>query len=253
MDTSIIPKLSAIHIENLRLRAYIGFMNWETEKLQDVVISYSFKYDVSEAVQSDNIKNAVNYKNLNKEIITNIEKKRFSLIESIAENIFQLIQNFSPKVQDVQVKVDKPHALRFTDNATVIISASDRFNTAIIALGSNIKADENFSKAMELIQQTGSIIQRSEFIVTSPVKFKDQPDFLNGAILLITKKNLYSLQIALKEIEAALGRVRTNNKNAPRTIDLDIVSFNGFIIEDNLSELPFLIDFVKQLQPELNM
>ena len=55
----------------------------------------------------------------------------------------------------------------------------------------------------------------------------------------------------LKQIEAILGRVRTDNKNAPREIDLDVLTYNGFLIDEDIAELPFLIDFVQQLAPEI--
>jgi 2-amino-4-hydroxy-6-hydroxymethyldihydropteridine diphosphokinase len=57
----------------------------------------------------------------------------------------------------------------------------------------------------------------------------------------------------LKQIEAVLGRVRTENKNAPREMDLDVLTYNSFVIDNDIEELPFLIDFVKQLQPEIQL
>ena len=74
---------------------------------------------------------------------------------------------------------------------------------------------------------------------------------MNGAILIATKKNLSELQVELRQIEALLGRVRSANKNAPRQIDLDVTTFNGFLIDKEIKELPFMIDFVKLLQPEI--
>ncbi|KIA88263.1 hypothetical protein OA86_11760 [Kaistella jeonii] len=123
----------------------------------------------------------------------------------------------------------------------------------MISLGSNINSEENFSKALVHLQQLGFIMQRSAFIKTKPLKFEEQPEFLNGAILLNTKKSLSELKMHLKQIEALLGRVRTENKNAPREIDLDVTTYNGFIIDEDLAVFPFLIDFVQQLQPEIQL
>ena len=245
------PKLSIVRVENLRLRAYIGFIDWETEKLQDIIISYSFKYDTALASQTDDVQNAVDYKKITKEIIDFVDNKSFHLIETLAERIYALIQTTSAALQDIIVKVEKPHALRFADNVMVQIDGKDRYNTAIIALGSNINSEENFNKALNYLQQFGFIMQRSEFIKTKPLKFEDQPEFLNGAVLFHTKKSLSELKMHLKQIEALLGRVRTENKNAPREIDLDVTTYNCFITDKDIKEFPFLIDFVQYLQPEI--
>lgn len=245
------PKLSIVRVENLRLRAYIGFIDWETEKLQDIIISYSFKYDTALASQTDDVQNAVDYKKITKEIIDFVDNKSFHLIETLAERIYALIQTTSAALQDIIVKVEKPHALRFADNVMVQIDGKDRYNTAIIALGSNINSEENFNKALNYLQQFGFIMQRSEFIKTKPLKFEDQPEFLNGAVLFHTKKSLSELKMHLKQIEALLGRVRTENKNAPREIDLDVTTYNCFITDKEIKEFPFLIDFVQYLQPEI--
>lgn len=245
------PKLSIVRVENLRLRAYIGFIDWETEKLQDIIISYSFKYDTALASQTDDVQNAVDYKKITKEIIDFVDNKSFHLIETLAERIYALIQTTSAALQDIIVKVEKPHALRFADNVMVEIDGKDRYNSAIIALGSNINSEENFNKALNYLQQFGFIMQRSEFIKTDPLKFEDQPQFLNGAILFHTKKSLSELKMHLKQIEALLGRVRTENKNAPREIDLDVTTYNCFITDKDIKEFPFLIDFVQYLQPEI--
>ncbi len=251
MESASMPQLSSINVENLRLRAYIGFIDWEKEKLQDVVLSYSFKYDSRVAAQSDEVKDGVDYKALTKQIIKMVDNQSFQLIEYLAEKIYIKIQKYAPKIQDIEVKIEKPFALRFADNVFVKISKEDRYNSAIIALGSNINPKENFEKGLCELRRLGCIVQRTDFIKTSPLKFKDQADFLNGAILLQTKKNLSELELELKQIEAIAGRVRSDNKNAAREIDLDVITYNGFLIDNNIKELPFLIDFVKYLQPEM--
>ena len=246
-------KLSTVNVEKLRLRAYIGFYAWEKEELQDVVICFSFKYNTFIASQSDNVDHAVNYKTITKEIIKLVEHKHFNLLENLAEIIYNHVNGFSEFVQDVQVSVGKPGALRFSDNVSVEIDSKDRYNVAVIALGSNIEPSLNFTKALELLQKDGVIVQRTDFIKTKPLKFENQEDFLNGAVMLYTHKNLFDLQIALKQIEVMAGRVRSENKNAPREIDLDVLTFNNSLIDKEINELPFLVDFVKQLQPNIKL
>ena len=119
MNFNTLPKLSTVRVEKLRLRAYIGFIDWEKVKLQDVVVSYSFKYNTSKAAVSDDVSDAVNYKTLTKQIIDLVDNKSFHLIEFLAEKIYEHIQNFNKNVQDIHVKVEKPHALRFSDNVLV--------------------------------------------------------------------------------------------------------------------------------------
>ncbi|MGA9212858.1 2-amino-4-hydroxy-6-hydroxymethyldihydropteridine diphosphokinase [Kaistella sp.] len=253
MRSNYNPKLSTVRVENLRLRAFIGFIDWETEKLQDVIISFSFQYDTALASETDNVQNAVDYKKITKEIIDFTDHQSFHLIETLAEKIYAHIQTFNAVLQDIHVKVEKPHALRFADNVLVEIEGKNRYNTAIIALGSNINSEENFTKSLTYLQQFGFIMQRTAFVKTKPLKFENQPEFLNGAVLFHTQKNLSELKMHLKQIEALLGRVRTENKNAPREIDLDITTYNGFVIDKDVEEFPFLIDFLQQLQPEIQL
>ncbi|MCO5260790.1 MAG: dihydroneopterin aldolase [Crocinitomicaceae bacterium] len=253
MKLNSIPKLTTIKVENLRLRAYIGFVDWEKEKLQDLVVSYSFKYDTTNATKSDDVIDTIDYKKITKKIIESIDNQKFNLIEYVAELIYKMIQNEHIGIQNISVKVEKPHALRFADNVLVEINENDRYNSAMIALGSNIDPQQNIDAALKLLSQHVECINKTEFIVTKPLKFENQADFVNGAILIITKKSYNELWRTLRAIETSLKRERTENKNAPRTIDLDITTFNGKITDSEINELPFLIDFVKYLQPEIEI
>lgn len=249
MYNNSLPKLTTISIENLRLRAYIGFLDWEKRKLQDVIISISFKYNASQAVITDDVAHAIDYKPLKKQIVTLVDQQQFNLIDYLAEKIYETVRDYHPSIESIEVKLEKPHALRFADNVFVKLFDADRYKTAMIALGSNINAEENFAKALDALEHLGFISQRTEFVRTKALKFTEQDDFLNAAILLETKKSLTELQMALKHIEARQGRIRTENKNAPRTIDVDVITYNGFLIDEEINELPFLLDFLKELQP----
>src|SRR5690606_40674107 len=81
-NKSYLPqKFLTVAVENLRLRAFIGFQPWEREKLQDVIISFSFKYDGALASAEDNVKHAVNYKPLTKQIIKLVDRQHFDLVD----------------------------------------------------------------------------------------------------------------------------------------------------------------------------
>ena len=73
------------------------------------------------------------------------------------------------------------------------------------------------------------------------------PDFIITAFSFDCSLNATDLKIELKNIEAQLGRVRTSNKNGPRTIDLDIVKIDHNIIDDDY----YQYDFVKKSVDEL--
>lgn len=53
----------------------------------------------------------------------------------------------------------------------------------------------------------------------------------------------------LKLIEKEQGRVRTANKNGPRTIDLDLIVFNGDVLDDDVYERNFLKQAIEELLP----
>ena len=112
----------------------------------------------------------------------------------------------------------------------------------IIALGSNLHREYNIIRALSQLRRD----PRWRVLAVSPIYrtpavgvLGPQPDYFNAAVLVETDLSPEELHQALREIEARLGRVRTADKFAPRTIDLDIVLFkdrqldlNGFPIPD---------------------
>ena len=122
-------------------------------------------------------------------------------------------------------------------------------NRAVLGLGSNIDPEENTQKAIDIIRTEFSLIKISSFVRTEPVGFKEQAPFLNGALLIETELDAAALKTRLKEIEIALGRVRMENRNGPRTIDLDIIVWNGEVVDDDVYERDFLKSSIRELLP----
>jgi len=87
----------------------------------------------------------------------------------------------------------------------------------------------------------------SEMLVTKPLGITDQPDFVNGAMKGLTPHSRNELNQQLKVIEDRLGRDRSRAKFGPREIDLDIVVWNGEIVDADYFSRDFLKSVVDQV------
>ncbi len=111
-------------------------------------------------------------------------------------------------------------------------------NLVFITLGSNIDPEANLREAVRLLSRRFTVRAVSHIYETAPIDAAgqisaDQANFLNAAVLIETNMSPYSLKYGgLREIEAHLGRIRTEDKFAPRTIDLDIALYGGTIMDD---------------------
>ena len=117
----------------------------------------------------------------------------------------------------------------------------------IIGIGSNINAESNFAATLYLLRIDHELIAVSTWIKTEPIGIIDQPDFLNGAAKVLTKMDKPEFQTYLKEVEDRLGRDRMAPKFGPRTIDLDIVVWDGEVIDKDY----FKRDFLKKVVDEI--
>lgn len=126
-------------------------------------------------------------------------------------------------------------------------------NEVVVGVGSNINPEENVGKAKAEINKIATVVKQSEFIYTKLFLYKEQADFLNGAFLVQTYLDMTDFKTALKRIEAQLGRIKTENKNGPVAIALDILIFNKKKIDKELLEKDFVKYAVKEVLPEFKI
>jgi 2-amino-4-hydroxy-6-hydroxymethyldihydropteridine diphosphokinase len=101
-------------------------------------------------------------------------------------------------------------------------------NTAFIGLGANVgNRYDNMMNAIKLLTSHLEIklVNRSSIYETDPVGNEEQDLFLNMVIEIQTSFGALQLLEACMKIEIELGRKR-KEKWGPRTIDLDILTFN---------------------------
>ncbi|MBF1290826.1 MAG: 2-amino-4-hydroxy-6-hydroxymethyldihydropteridine diphosphokinase [Neisseria sicca] len=111
---------------------------------------------------------------------------------------------------------------------------------AVIALGSNLAEPARQVRAALSALEAHPQIQiekTSSLYLTAPVGYDDQPDFVNAVCSVRTSLDGVSLLAVLNRIEADFGRERTF-RNAPRTLDLDIIDFDGISSDDPHLTLP---------------
>ena len=119
----------------------------------------------------------------------------------------------------------------------------------IIGIGSNINPEKNIAAALFFLRQEQEFVSVSSLIKTSPIGIPDQPDFLNGAAKILTTMEIADFKSYLKYIEDRLKRDRTAPKFGPRTIDLDIVIWDGDIVDPDY----FSRDFLKTAVDEIKL
>jgi 2-amino-4-hydroxy-6-hydroxymethyldihydropteridine diphosphokinase len=98
-------------------------------------------------------------------------------------------------------------------------------STVAIALGANL-GDRALTlrRAIDELRKIVHVVRVSSFLETEPVDAPPgSPRFLNAAAIGYTSLTPLQLLEAMQSIESRLGRRRTRVRNAPRTIDLDLI------------------------------
>ena len=108
---------------------------------------------------------------------------------------------------------------------------------AFVALGSNLRPrNANLRAALERLDSIADVTAISSFHRTRAVPERGvratDPDFLNAVAALETRLDPRRLLAGLLEIEAGLGRDRTENTPGPRTIDLDLLLFGNAVVDE---------------------
>jgi 2-amino-4-hydroxy-6-hydroxymethyldihydropteridine diphosphokinase len=81
------------------------------------------------------------------------------------------------------------------------------------------------------------VLTRSRWYRTTPVPPSDQPWFINGVVAVRTPQSPLQLLETLQKVEARFGRQR-GVRNAARTLDLDILDYEGRVEESSHLVLP---------------
>lgn len=244
--------MDQIRLTGIRAAGKHGVLDFEHERAQTFVVDATLFLDLAPAGTSDDLNDTVDYGAIAKGIVAIIEGEHVDLIEKLAARIADMILEY-PAVANTQVTVHKPNAPIVVpfDDVSVTVERSrktladtvdgGRVHRAVIAIGGNqgdvpgtLRDAVRCIDGLESTQVTGiSPLYRTDAWGMP----EGTPEFHNAVVIVKTKLDATQLLDGLRRIEADHGRVR-NDHWASRTLDLDIIDFDGVESDDPDLTLP---------------
>jgi len=117
---------------------------------------------------------------------------------------------------------------------------ASHWQRAFIGIGANLDDPESgVRRAIVSLRGVSNVklITCSSLYRSAPVGYRDQPDFVNAVVELETTLDPHALLAQLHVIEAQFGRKRTW-RNAPRTLDLDLLLYGDRQMKSENLTLP---------------
>ena len=143
------------------------------------------------------------------------------------------------RVHDIRENYE---AIKMAEAIKYVPEPADLWHRVYLGVGANLgDCRATIQKAVAAITGAPDIrkVSCSELLETAPYGGVAQDDFLNGCIFLETTKSPQELLAFLNAIEADLGRERII-RWGPRTIDLDILLYDDWIVEEDNLKIPHI-------------
>jgi 2-amino-4-hydroxy-6-hydroxymethyldihydropteridine diphosphokinase len=141
----------------------------------------------------------------------------------------------------LEITLSQTLSLHYTPHFPYSIPQRDKKAfKVLLSIGGNIGDTKNrFEKLFARMQRDRNIriLQTAPVLKNPPFGFLDQEDFYNSLILLETTIRPKTFLRKILYLEKVFGRVRTF-KNAPRTLDIDIIFFDNFRIKSRDLVIP---------------
>lgn len=110
--------MPTIYVQALEIYTILGINREERENKQKLMIDYWIEADIERAMVSDAIEDCVNYRTINKAILSLVEQSDFNTIERLLGATLDCVLSFEG-VLSVKVKIAKPGALRYAESVSI--------------------------------------------------------------------------------------------------------------------------------------
>ena len=229
-----------IRITNLEVYGGHGVYPRETREGQLFQVDVTLNTDLREAGMADELTLSTNYGEVCRVIHSFLRENTFQLIEAAAEHLAQELLLSFPRVESLVLELKKPMAPVKLPFSNISVRIERGWYQAYLGIGSNLGDRQGYiDRALEEIRRHPKIrqVRCSKLIATAPYGGVEQEDFLNGAIGLKTLLSPYELLDFLQALEKQAKRERKIHWG-PRTLDLDILFYEGFVSGDERLTVP---------------
>lgn len=251
-----------ISLTGMEFYTYLGVNPEEKEKGQSIIIDLELACEYLPGIESDDLKQTVNYSDVFNFVAQKATTATCDLIEYLAGEIAAgIFARFSP-VTELSLAIKKPFAplegkfdhmsFRLTQTrakfaggrrktaAELSISPVNFLHQVYIGLGSNMgDRKEHLITAIKRLKETPGLemAKLSSLYETKAWGKEDQEDFFNAVALFHTSLEPLSVLDICQAIELERGRQRLE-KWGPRSLDLDLISYDDLEIKSQRLVLP---------------
>lgn len=115
----------------------------------------------------------------------------------------------------------------------------------LVLLGSNIQKEDSIAKTLDFLNEKFDV-QAISHVYEFPAVEEDgsisdiKPSFLNCVVRLRTLLTLAELHKEFRDYELGMGRLRSSDKFAPRIIDIDVLIYEGRVLDKDSMALPYV-------------
>lgn len=241
-----------ITLTGLVARGHHGVLPGERRDGQDFVVDAALELDLRAAAATGDLTRTVHYGELATALADAVRRDPVDLIETLAERLARICLA-DPRVEAARVTVHKPHAPipeAFADVAVTVRRTRAELWPApregVLALGANLGDREATLAAAvaDLAAVDGlTVLGVSPVVETDPVLepgSAPQPDYLNVVVAVRSTLTPQALLAACLEVEREHGRERRagGERWAARTLDVDVVSYGGLVLDTPDLRLP---------------
>ncbi|NQZ53711.1 MAG: dihydroneopterin aldolase [Piscirickettsiaceae bacterium] len=117
--------MDKIFLNDLKIDTIIGIYDWERETLQTLNFDLEMDWNIRKAADSDDIADTLDYGAIAQTIVSFVEKSRYQLIETLAEDLCGLLLKKYP-IPKLKLTLSKPVELHGKNMAKIVIERSNK-------------------------------------------------------------------------------------------------------------------------------
>ncbi len=109
-----------IFLRGLKTECIIGFIDWERQIKQTVVLDLEFPCDCTRAAVTDDVADTVDYKRIAKRVLEFVGESQLKLLETLAHRLALVLLD-EYQLEWVRISINKPGAIRHSRDVGVSI------------------------------------------------------------------------------------------------------------------------------------